>query len=100
MILEFGMIAEHNFLRIPNIIGAFRRHENQKTGERISDQINREHYLLAEMFQYQDKFKLKGKFKRHIFRYRRAYWYIRRGGLKNLFARLITSWKYKFKISN
>ncbi len=100
MILEFGMIAEHNFLRIPNIIGAFRRHENQKTGERISDQINREHYLLAEKFQYQDKFKLKGKFKRHIFRYRRAYWYIRRGGLKNLFARLFTSWKYKFKISN
>lgn len=97
MILEFGILSENNFLRIPNIIGAFRRHENQKTGPKISNQIVREHYLLAKRFNYQDKFKLIGKFKRHIFRYRRAYWYIRRGGLKNLFERLFTSLKYRIQ---
>ena len=35
MILEFGIMEEEKFIRVPKVIGAFRRHESQKTGPRF-----------------------------------------------------------------
>lgn len=95
MILEFGIKEEKNFFRVPKVIGAFRRYTGQKTGSHISPKIIEEHFLLANKFNYKDKYCLKGKFKRLLYRFRRAYWYIKRGGIKNLFLRLNNSWKYK-----
>ena len=95
MILEFGIMAENKFLRIPKLIGVFRRHENQKTGKTITPTILEEHMLLAKKHNYPDKYKIVGKFKRHYYRYRRAYWYFKRGGINNLLKRLLSSLRVK-----
>ena len=47
MILEFDIIAE-NFLRIDKVLGAFRRHELQKTGPTISPKIIEEHLIMSK----------------------------------------------------
>lgn len=88
MILEFGIIAEKNFLRIDKVLGAFRRHELQKTGPTISPKIIEEHILMSKKYDYSDKYNIFGKLKRFYFRFRRAYWYFKRGGIKNLIRRL------------
>ena len=99
MILEFGLLMEKKFLRISRVIGAFRRYEGQKTGAEISPDMVREHYYMANKFNYKDKYFFIGKLKRHLYRYRRAYWYVKRGGFKNLFKRLMISLKFKGNIN-
>lgn len=88
MILEFGIKSgQDKFLRIPRLLGAFRRYEGQKTGG-FTGRVGREHREIAVFYGYEDKYRLAGKFKRLIYRFRRAYWYTRRGGLSTLVARL------------
>jgi glycosyltransferase involved in cell wall biosynthesis len=88
MILEFGINeGQKSFFRIPHPLGGFRRYEGQKTGEMLPHVI-KEHKLIANRYGYQDKYKFIGKIKRLYFRIRRAFWYIKRGGLKNLIYRL------------
>ena len=91
MILEFGIIAEKNFLRIDKVLGAFRRHELQKTGPTISPKIIEEHLIMSKKYNYTDKYNFFGKLKRFYFRFRRAYWYFKRGGVRNLIRRLLLS---------
>lgn len=91
MILEFGIIAEKNFLRIDKVFGAFRRHELQKTGPTISPKIMEEHLIMSKKYNYTDKYNIFGKLKRLYFRFRRAYWYFKRGGIRNLVRRLLLS---------
>ena len=91
MILEFGIIAEKSFLRIDKVLGAFRRHELQKTGPIISPKIIEEHLIMSKKYNYTDKYNIFGKLKRFYFRFRRAYWYLKRGGIRNLVRRLLLS---------
>ena len=96
MILEFGINeGQNSFLRIPHLLGAFRRHEEQKTiGLNIKKTIQ-EHKMLAKRFNYEDKYNYIGVIKRFYFRIRRTFWYIKRGGLKNLIHRLRKSYNAK-----
>ena len=88
MILEFGINeGQKSFIRIPQVLGGFRRYDGQKTGGYPSRALN-EHKIIAERYKYSDKYKLIGKIKRLYFRFRRAWWYTKRGGLSNLFYRL------------
>jgi glycosyltransferase involved in cell wall biosynthesis len=88
MILEFGINeGQESFLRIPHPLGGFRRYYGQKTGEMLP-RVIKEHKLVAYRYGYQDKYKFIGKIKRLYFRIRRTFWYVKRGGLKNLIYRL------------
>jgi hypothetical protein len=89
MILEFGINeGQKSFFRVPHPLGGFRRYEGQKTGKMVPHVI-KEQKLIANRYGYQDKYKLIGNIKRLYFRIRRTFWYIKRGGLKNLIHRLI-----------
>jgi len=92
MILEFGINEnQKSFLRIPYPLGGFRRYEGQKTVGMGSNVI-KEHKLIAQKYNYKDKYKYIGMIKRFYFRIRRTYWYIKRGGLRNLIYRLKASY--------
>jgi len=88
MILVFGINeGNQSFLRIPSVLGCFRRHEAQKTGN-FSDRVLNEHRLIAERYDYSDKYGLIGKAQRFLYRFRRAYWYLKRGGYAYLLKKL------------
>ena len=88
MILEFGLThGEDSFLRVPHVLGAFRRHKDQKTLD-MNSYVMAEHKIIAKKYGYTDKYKLIGKFKRFYFRFRRCSWYLKRGGVHNLLKRL------------
>ena len=88
MILEFGINeGENSFIRIPKVLGAFRRYEGQKSAGMIPNVIS-EQRIISEKYNYLDKYKLIGKLKRIYFRLRRAFWYYKRGSVSNLINRL------------
>ena len=88
MIIEFGINeGQQSFIRIPQTLGGFRRYDGQKT-TRINTNIYKEHKFIAKKYRYLDKYKLIGRLKRLYFRLRRAFWYIKRGGINNLIYRL------------
>lgn len=88
MILEFGItMGQSSFARIHSALGAFRRYEGQKTGA-MNSNVLKEHKQMAERYKYTDKYRAIGWFKRLYFRVRRAFWYVKCGGLSNLAARL------------
>lgn len=88
MILEFGIkFGQTSFYRISDILGAFRRHDRQKT-QKINNLVLAEHKIIADLYDYSDKYSFIGKLKKLYFRFRRAYWYYKRGGLENLIKRI------------
>lgn len=92
MLLEFALKQPaSNFVRVGEILGAFRRYPGQKT-ENYSFEEDKEHKYLAKKYDYNDKYFLIGKIKRLIFRFRRAFWYLKRGGINELFKRIV-NWK-------
>ena len=92
MLLEFSLKNPRSkFVRTQNILGAFRRYKGQKTAGYKSEE-HEEHKYLARKYGYQDKFSYIGKIKRLIFRFRRAFWYFKRGGINELIKRII-NWK-------
>jgi glycosyltransferase involved in cell wall biosynthesis len=91
LILEFGINeGEYSFKRVPKALAGFRRYKGQKTESNMDPGVIKEHKLMAERYGYSDKYKFIGKLKRFYFRIRRAWWYIRRGGISNLISRLKT----------
>ena len=101
LILEFGINeGENSFKRIPKVLAGFRRYKGQKTTGNMDPGVIEEHKLMAERYKYLDKYTFIGKFKRFYFRIRRAWWYIKRGGVSKLISRLksfyVNSIKIKF----
>ena len=89
MLLEFALKQPTNsFVRSENILGAFRRYHGQKTGE-YKDEEHREHQYLSIKYNYADKYSISGKIKRIFFRFRRAFWYLKRGGINELLKRIL-----------
>ncbi len=96
MILEFGINeGETSFIRIPKVLGAFRRYTGQKTGGNPS-RVHQEHMAIAKQYKYTDKYSIVGKLKYFLFRFRRAWWYFKRGGLSNLIYRLKIAYDNRF----
>jgi glycosyltransferase involved in cell wall biosynthesis len=88
MILEFGINErEAAFQRVPMALGCFRRHAEQKT--QSFDEVSfKEHCLISHRYCFEDKYGTIGSAKRFLYRFRRAYWYIKRGGVPYLWEKL------------
>lgn len=88
LILSIGINeGESSFLRVHKPICGFRRYSGQKTGSNSSVAL-REHMVIAHKYGFADKYNRLGKLKRLRFRLRRAYWYLKRGGVEEFFKRL------------
>jgi glycosyltransferase involved in cell wall biosynthesis len=93
MILEFGINEGVSaFLRMPMTLGCFRRHPDQKTLG-FTDRVRNEHQLMAGRYGYLDKYEMAGKAKRILYRFRRAYWYLKRGGVPYFLDKLVVGQK-------
>jgi glycosyltransferase involved in cell wall biosynthesis len=92
MVLAFGLNeGKRAFIRLPSVLGCFRRYEGQKTGGANFQRQMNEHRLLAERYGYSDKYTFLGKSKRYYYRLRRGYWYLRRAGVKYFIEKLLSS---------
>jgi glycosyltransferase involved in cell wall biosynthesis len=88
MMIEFSIKqTKQAFIRIEKPLAAFRRYAGQKTGI-YGEEENNEHQYLSVKYEYADKYKFFGKLKRFFFRFRRATWYFKRGGIKELKKRI------------
>ena len=92
MLLEFALNQPKSaFIRSEKVLGAFRRYHGQKTaGYKFEEP--QEHLYLAQKYNYKDKYSFLGKLKRLKYRFRRALWYFKRGGINELIKRII-NWK-------
>lgn len=88
MILEFGInVGEEKFSRVPEVFGSFRRYEGQKSGGFTATMLH-EHQSMALRYDYMNKYGMFGALRRLPYRFRRSYWYFKRGGLYELLSRL------------
>ncbi len=89
LIVRLGLNeGEKSFYRIPYPLACFRRHEEQKTREHeknselgFDPMVLSEHKYIATKSGFPDKFTRIGEIKRLAYRLRRAYWYMKRGGI-------------------
>jgi len=95
MILRFGLQEkDKTFLRIPVPLGCFRRHEQQKT-KGFDKIVEEEHRLIAQKNNCKLKFTTLGRLLRLLFRLRRAYWYLKRGGIDYLMIKALPTFFHK-----
>jgi len=88
MILEFGLKnKQSNFIRVPTPFGAFRRYSGQKTSG-MTKRVVDEQKKIAEKYNFSSKYSFYGLFVRFYFRFRRGFWYLKRGGVTELKLRL------------
>lgn len=87
LILRLGLVeGQGAFYRIPQALACFRRHAEQKTigfDRRVLD----EHRQIANKNGIAIKYSLHGRVFRLMYRLRRAYWYVKRGGVAYALAR-------------
>lgn len=94
MILEFGINqGQSAFLRLPVVLGAFRRYEGQKTAG-CTTRVVDEHQRMAQRYDYKEKYTVTGKLKRLLFRFRRAFWYLKRGGVRLISRRILDAYAH------
>lgn len=88
LILEMAsMYGTKYFYRLSFPLAAFRRYEGQKTCG-INSRVRSEHILLSSLYNYKDKYTLRGKILFYLYRLRRLYWYFKRGGILLALVRL------------
>jgi glycosyltransferase involved in cell wall biosynthesis len=81
MLLRFGCIAgAKRFKRVDQTLGCFRRHTAQKT-QGFDGKVKAEHVMIASKNHYPLKNGSLYPLLRFIYRFRRLYWYLKRGGL-------------------
>ncbi len=94
MILRFGHIAgNHGFLRTNIPLACFRRHDEQKT-RGMDEVVVREHAYIREKAGIKPA-KINDRLWWYLFRIRRLYWYLKRGGATYLLDRMVFArlWK-------
>lgn len=90
-ILRLGLTeGQAAFTRISQPLACFRRHEEQKTMG-FDHIVDDEHRRIASKNGVDTKYSLLGTLLRPIYRFRRAYWYVKRGGLGYAFTRAVGS---------
>jgi hypothetical protein len=89
MILQFGLIAGNSaFKRIEKPLGAFRRHEQQKTQGGVGQSVVRkEHQRIAQKHDIR-KYRYPYKLLYYFYRLRRAFWYTKRGGVSYMLKKI------------
>jgi glycosyltransferase involved in cell wall biosynthesis len=96
LILRIGLAEGQDvFSRIPYPLACFRRHEEQKTIG-FDSAVYNEHHQIALRNGLGNKYSLLGDAIRLIYRFRRAYWYVKRGGFTNLVKRS-GGWRKRLK---
>lgn len=84
LILRLGQIeGQAAFKRIPEPLACFRRHPEQKTLD-FDRVVHEEHRRIASKNGVGIKYTPLGKVYRLTYRFRRAYWYVKRGGMSYL----------------
>jgi len=83
--------GQNSFFRIPYQLGCFRRHEEQKT-QGFDRVVYDEHRQIALKNGLDVKYTWRGKILRLMYRFRRAFWYVKRGGFVYFFERS-TAWR-------
>jgi len=88
--------GEKSFKRVSKPLACFRRHEAQKTRDYEKDQelgydpdVLREHKMIASKNGFNKKYLWTGQIIRFYFRFRRAFWYAKRGGLSFMLKRIL-----------
>jgi glycosyltransferase involved in cell wall biosynthesis len=79
------------FVRVPQVLGCFRRHAEQKTSPGDSGIVQDEHRRMAATYGYTSKYRWSGRVIRLVYRVRRGWWYAYRGGSGYL-ARQLLRW--------
>ena len=88
MLLRFGLNeGQTAFKRISEVLACFRRHPLQKTGY-FDNKVFSEHIKISHKLNTR-RFKKPYKWLRILYRIRRGYWYLRRGGIHYLFFKII-----------
>jgi glycosyltransferase involved in cell wall biosynthesis len=88
MLVAFGINeGNQSFYRLPVALGCFRRYEGQKTAG-FDSHVLSEHQRIAARYGFSDKYRWTGQLKRLGYRFRRAFWYVKRGGMRYCWARL------------
>jgi len=88
MLLRFGLNeGQVSFKRISEVLACFRRHPLQKT-QSFTKEVLGEHIKIAKKLGTK-RFKKPYKWLRILYRIRRGYWYLRRGGIHYLFFKII-----------
>lgn len=82
LILRLGLNeGEDKFVRMQRALACFRRHPEQKTTGYGSEVVAIEHRAIAEKTGLSRKYTLAGRILRLAYRVRRAWWYLKRGGI-------------------
>lgn len=96
LILRLGLVeGQDAFFRIPHPLACFRRHEEQKT-RGFDCIVHNEHRQIALKNGLGIKYSLLGNAARLMYRFRRAYWYVKRGGFGYLVKRS-ADWQVRMK---
>lgn len=91
LILRLGLTEGNKaFLRVPYPLACFRRHPQQKTIG-FDPVLAQEHRRIADKNKLPLKFSRVGKVLWLFYRFRRAYWYLKRGGLGYLLRQVAVS---------
>lgn len=91
-LLEIGLkYNKEQFLRLPTVLGGYRRYLGQKTDGTQYNAYRDEHILIARNYSINNKLNFIGYFIKIILKVRRLYWYFKRGGLKYTFDRIYLS---------
>lgn len=81
LILRLGLNeGSGRFLRVEQPLACFRRHPEQKTTNNGRDLVAHEHRVIAAEHGLMRKYSVLGRVLRLVYRARRAWWYLRRGG--------------------
>ncbi len=86
-LIRFGLMRPKLvFRRLPDALACFRRHAEQKT-RGFDEKLERELAYVRQKHLIGEPARLHARALRTFFRFRRAFWYFRRGGLRFLFAK-------------
>lgn len=90
LILRLGqLLGSSAFVRVPKVLGCFRRHGAQKTTGAGSATVQDEHRWMAATYGYRNKYHWTGRLIRLVYRLRRGWWYAYRGGIGYLGSQLV-----------
>lgn len=90
LILRLGqLLGSSAFVRVPKVLGCFRRHAAQKTTGDGSTAVQKEHRWMAATYGYRNKYHWTGRLIRFVYRLRRGWWYAYRGGIGYLGSQLL-----------
>lgn len=90
LIVRLGLNeGPHKFVRLEKALACFRRHPEQKTTNAGGDIVESEHRWIAEKNGFSRKYRAAGRFLRLAYRARRAWWYLKRGGIGFTWAQLV-----------